>query len=419
MLSYFFTIVFSIFAVVCRFQCYNIVYPYRKAETSLEHLINERVKNIQISGIRKFFNLVGGMDDIVSLTIGQPDFPTPDHVKEAGKTAITDNYTTYTHNAGFLELRKAAADFVHSKYDITYSPDSEVIVTVGASQAIDIALRTVLSPGDEVILPGPVYPGYEPIIHMCQATVRAVDTRASGFKLTADLISKALTDKTKAVILPYPSNPTGVSLTEAELKDIADLLRGKEVFVIADEIYSELTFDMPHVSIASFLREQTIVLNGLSKSHAMTGWRIGFLFAPEAIAKHILKVHQYNVSCASSISQMAALEAVSAGINDAVPMRTEYKKRRDYVFDRLANMGLDVIKPDGAFYFFVAIPDYIEDSSFDFCYRLAMEQKVAVVPGSAFSEFGEGYFRLSFACSMEELRKGLDRIEAFFKTTNK
>lgn len=385
----------------------------------MEHLINERVKNIQISGIRKFFNLVGGMDDIVSLTIGQPDFPTPDHVKEAGKTAITDNYTTYTHNAGFLELRKAAANFVHSKYDITYSPDSEVIVTVGASQAIDVALRTVLSPGDEVILPGPVYPGYEPIIHMCQATVRAVDTRANGFKLTAELISKALTDKTKAVILPYPSNPTGVSLTEAELKDIADLLRGKDVFVIADEIYSELTFDMSHVSIASFLREQTIVLNGLSKSHAMTGWRVGFLFAPEAIAKHILKVHQYNVSCASSVSQMAALEAVSAGTNDAVPMRTEYKKRRDYVFDRLANMGLDVIKPDGAFYFFVAIPDYIEDSSFDFCYRLAMEQKVAVVPGSAFSEFGEGYFRLSFACSMEELRKGLDRIEAFFKTTNK
>ena len=379
----------------------------------MEHLINEQVKNIQISGIRKFFNLVGGIDDMVSLTIGQPDFLTPEHVKAAAKEAITDNYTTYTHNAGFPELRKAAADYVHTKYNLTYSPESEVIVTVGASQAIDITLRTLLSPGDEVILPGPVYPGYEPIIQMCQATVHTVDTRENGFKLTAELIRGALTDKTKAVILPYPSNPTGISLTEAELKAIANLLRGKNIFVIADEIYSELTFDAPHVSIASFLREQTIVLNGLSKSHAMTGWRIGFLFAPESIAKHILKVHQYNVSCASSVSQMAALEAVSAGIDDALPMQIEYKKRRDYVFDRLSNMGLNVVKPDGAFYFFVAIPDWIQGSSFDFCYKLAMEQQVAVVPGSAFSEFGEGYFRLSFAYSMEELRKGLDRIEAF------
>ncbi|MEK4030369.1 MULTISPECIES: aminotransferase A [Bacillaceae] len=383
----------------------------------MEHLINKQVKNIQISGIRKFFNLVGGVDDMVSLTIGQPDFLTPEHVKVAGKEAIADNFTTYTHNAGLLELRKAAADYVHSKYHLSYSPESEVIVTVGASQAIDITLRTLLSPGDEVILPGPVYPGYEPIIQMCQATVRTVDTRASGFKLTAGLIKGALTDKTKAVILPYPSNPTGVSLTEAELKEIADLLRGKDIFVIADEIYSELTFDASHVSIASFLREQTIVLNGLSKSHAMTGWRIGFLFAPEEIAKHMLKVHQYNVSCASSVSQMAALEAVTTGINDALPMQAEYKKRRDYVFDRLSNMGLDIVKPDGAFYFFIAIPDWVQDSSFDFCYKLAMEQKVAVVPGSAFSEFGEGYFRLSFACSMEELRKGLDRIEAFLNKT--
>lgn len=382
----------------------------------MEHLINEQVKRIEISGIRKFFNLVSGIDDMISLTIGQPDFLTPEHVKAAGKKAISNNYTTYTHNAGFPELRKAAANYVHSKYNLTYSPESEIIVTAGASQAIDVTLRTLLSPGDEVILPGPVYPGYEPIIQMCQATACHVDTRTNGFKLTAPLISQALTENTKAVILPYPSNPTGVSLTETELQEIADLLKGKDVFVIADEIYSELAFDAPHVSIASFLREQTIVLNGLSKSHAMTGWRIGFLFAPEAIAKHILKVHQYNVSCASSVSQMAALEAVSAGIDDAVPMRSEYKKRRDYVFDRLSNMGLDVVKPDGAFYFFVAIPDWIHDSSFNFCYKLATEQKTAVVPGSAFSEFGEGYFRLSFACSMDDLQKGLDRIEAFLQS---
>ncbi|KKB39173.1 aminotransferase A [Bacillus thermotolerans] len=379
----------------------------------MEHLINKQVKNLQISGIRKFFNLVSHMDDMISLTIGQPDFLTPEHVKAAGAQAIADNYTTYTHNAGFLDVRKAAAEYVHKKYNLSYAPESEVIVTVGASQAIDITLRTLLSPGDEVILPGPVYPGYEPVIDMCQAHAQLVDTRDNGFKLTADLISEALTERTKVLILPYPSNPTGVSLSKEELKEIADLLRGKDVFVIADEIYSELTFDTDHVSIASFLREQTIVLNGLSKSHAMTGWRIGFLFAPETLAKHILKVHQYNVSCAPSISQRAALEAVSAGQNDAQPMRNEYKKRRDYMLERLSHMGVHTEKPDGAFYIFAKTPSWISDSSFDFCHKLAMEKKVAVVPGSAFSIYGEGYFRLSFACSMENIEKGMDRLEAY------
>ncbi|WP_203362151.1 aminotransferase A [Bacillus sp. REN10] len=385
----------------------------------MEHCINKKVKNIQISGIRKFFNLVSGTKDMISLTIGQPDFPTPEHVKTAGIKAIEHDYTTYTHNAGYIELRTAAAHYVHKKYALTYSPESEVIVTVGASQAIDIALRTILSPGDEVILPGPVYPGYEPIIQMCGAQLKTIDTRDSEFKITAAKIRPALSEKTKAIILPYPSNPTGVSLSAEELQAIADLVRGKDIFIIADEIYSELTYDRPHVSVASFLREQTIVLNGLSKSHSMTGWRIGFLFAPETIAKHILKVHQYNVSCASSVAQMAALEAVGAGIDDALLMRDQYKQRRDYVYERLSSLNFEVVKPDGAFYFFIKIPSYIEENSFDFCYKLATEQKVAVVPGSAFSEYGEGYFRLSYACSMEQLQKGLDRIETFMNTRNK
>ncbi|HZG70279.1 MAG TPA: aminotransferase A [Chondromyces sp.] len=382
----------------------------------MEHFINENVKDIQISGIRKFFNLVSGTEDMISLTIGQPDFPTPLHVKKAGMKAIEEDYTTYTHNAGYIELRRGAADYVHTKYQLSYNPETEVIVTVGASQAIDIALRTILTPGDEVILPGPVYPGYEPIIHMCGARPVVADTRDTDFKLTAELIRQKVSNKTKAVILPYPSNPTGVSLSAQELKDIADVLREKDIFVIADEIYSELVYDQPHVSIASFLKEQTIVLNGLSKSHSMTGWRIGFLFAPEAIAKHMLKVHQYNVSCASSVSQRAALAAVTDGKDDAVPMRNEYKKRRDYVFKRLTAMKFEVVKPDGAFYFFVKIPSFIKENSFDYCYRLATEQKVACVPGSAFSEYGEGYFRLSYACSMEQLEKGLDRIETFINT---
>ncbi|MBM7647312.1 aminotransferase [Bacillus ectoiniformans] len=382
----------------------------------MEHRLNDSVKNIEISGIRKFFNLVGGTEDMISLTIGQPDFPTPLHVKEAGIKSIHNNFTNYTHNAGFIELRTAAANFVHNKYKLNYNPETEVIITVGASQAIDVALRTILCRGDEVILPGPVYPGYEPIIHMCGAAPVMVDTRDNEFKLTADLIEQAITEKTKALILPYPSNPTGVSLSETELQEIAELLKDKDIFIIADEIYSELTYDQTHVSISQFLKSQTIVLNGLSKSHSMTGWRIGLLFAPEAIAKHILKVHQYNVSCASSVSQMAAIEALTAGCDDALPMREQYNKRREYVFERLSNMGLDVVKPDGAFYFFVKIPDQITESSFDFCYKLATSYKVAVVPGSAFSAFGEGYFRLSYACSMEMLENGLDRIEAYLNT---
>ncbi|MED0660941.1 MULTISPECIES: aminotransferase A [Bacillus] len=382
----------------------------------MEQYLNENVKNIQISGIRKFFNMVSGIEGMISLTIGQPDFPTPDHIKKAGMNAIQENFTVYTHNAGYLPLRQAISHYVHKKYDLTYSPESEIIVTIGASEAIDVALRTILCPGDEVILPGPVYPGYEPIIRMCQGVPVFADTRDNQFKLTKDVLEKYVTANTKCVILPYPSNPTGVSLTEDELKEIALFLKDKPIFVIADEIYSELLYDRPHVSIGRFLREQTIVINGLSKSHSMTGWRIGFLMAPENIAQHLLKVHQYNVSCASSISQMAALEAYTNGEEDSAAMREEYKKRRAYVYERLESFGLEVVRPDGAFYFFVKIPDAIKLDSFDFCLQLAREQKVALVPGSAFSHYGEGYFRLSYAASMKELEEGLNRLENFLKS---
>ena len=298
------------------------------------------------------------------------------------------------------------------KADLNYEAESEIIVTTGASQAIDSAFRTILSPGDEVILPGPVYPGYEPIIKMCGASPLIIDTTSHGFKLTAKLIEEALTPKTKCVVLPYPSNPTGMTLSEEELKDIASLLKGRNIFVLSDEIYSELTFDRPHHSIATVLRDQTIVIGGLSKSHSMTGWRIGFLFAPKEIAKHILKVHQYNVSCASSISQKAALEAVTNGFDDALIMREQYKKRLDYVYDRLVTMGLDVIKPSGAFYIFPSIKSF-GMSSFDFCMSLLEEEGLAIVPGSSFSEYGEGYVRISYAYSPDTLREGLDRLESF------
>ncbi|WHZ04669.1 aminotransferase A [Neobacillus sp. YX16] len=379
----------------------------------MEHLINSKVQEIEVSGIRKFYNMVSHIDDVISFTIGQPDFHTPEHVKLAGIQAIEENFTSYTPNAGIIELRTAACDFVKKKYGLSYEAESEVIVTMGASEAIDISFRTILTEGTEVILPGPIYPGYEPIIRMCGAVPVHVDIRKNQFRFTLEMIKPYITDKTRCIVLPYPSNPTGVSLTEMELKEIADYLKEREIFVLADEIYSELTYDQHHLSIASFLKEKTIVINGLSKSHSMTGWRIGFLFAPKDITKHILKVHQYNVSCANSIAQKAALGALTTGMDDAIPMKREYIQRRDYVYNRLTAMGLSVVKPDGAFYFFVKIPESIPVNSFDFALEMVHQAKVAVVPGSAFSEFGEGYFRLSFACSLETLEIGLNRMEQF------
>ncbi len=380
----------------------------------LEHLVNSSVQGIQISGIRKISNLVATYKDALTLTIGQPDFPTPAHIVEAGKRALDNNRTVYTPNAGLPELRKAAAHFIRVKYGMDYNPDSEVIVTAGASQALDITLRTILEAGSEVILPGPLYPGYEPIIRLCGGVPVYVDTTGSGFKLTASLIKEHLTERTRAIVLCYPSNPTGRVMNEAELKEIAELLQDRELFVISDEIYSELIYDGSHHSISTIgsMREKTIVINGLSKSHAMTGWRIGFTFAPAYLTAHMVKVHQYNVTCASSISQYAAVEALTNGIDDAEPMKVEYRKRRDYVHARLVGLGLHVEKPEGAFYLFPSIQPF-GMSSMEFAMKLLEEERVAVVPGDAFSGHGEGYIRLSYAYSMQVLEQALDRLERF------
>ncbi len=380
----------------------------------MEHLINPNVRQIELSGIRKFYNLVSEIDGVLSFTIGLPDFPTPLHIKEQAIEAIENDMTTYTHNAGTPALREAISTFMAERYSLNYDPASEIIVTVGASQAIDIAFRTILQHGDEVILPGPVYPGYEPLIKLAGAVPVYADTTGTSFKMTKDVIEPYITERTKCIVLPYPSNPTGVSLTREELTEIAEFLKGKDIFVLADEIYSELTLDRKHTSIGTMLKEQTILINGLSKSHAMTGWRIGILMAPSGIAKHILKVHQYNVSCASSISQMAALEAMQNGKDDAVMMKEEYKNRRDYVYRRFKQMGLETVLPDGAFYFFVKIPEKFS-TSLDFSLELVRTKKIAVVPGSAFSTYGEGYFRFSYAVSMESLEIGLDRLEQFLE----
>lgn len=383
----------------------------------MEELINKRIQEIEISGIRKFYNLASKYKDVISLTIGQPDFPTPDHVKEAAKAALNENKTIYTPNAGLIELREAAADFIQKKYNLSYDPITEIIVTNGASEAIDIALRTILEDGCEVILPGPVYPGYEPIIKLMGSVPVYIDTRDSGFKLNAELLKTKITDKTRCIILPYPSNPTGCTRDRASLLEICELLKDKNIFILSDEIYSELSYDGDHLSIGTFteMRNKTIIINGLSKSHSMTGFRIGFTFAPEYITKNMLKVHQYNSTCASSISQYAAIEALTKGIDDAKVMREEYKNRRDYVYNRLISMGLSVNKPSGAFYIFPSIKKF-GMSSLDFALSLLEKKGVAVIPGEAFSIYGDDYIRISYAYSMGTLRLGLDGFESFINS---
>lgn len=382
----------------------------------MEHLLNASVKDIQISGIRKIANAAAQYPNAISLTIGQPDFPTPQHIIDAAGLAMNNGKTVYTPNAGLPALRHAAAEFVKHKYGQDYNPEDEVIVTNGASEALDITLRTIITSGDEVILPGPIYPGYEPLIRLSGGVPVYVDTRSTDFKLTADLIAKHLSTRTKAIILGYPSNPTGRVMSRAELQEIATLLQERDVFVISDEIYSELIYDTPHQSIALLdgMRDKTIVINGVSKSHSMTGWRIGFTFAPAELTQHMIKVHQYNVTCASSVSQYAALEALTQGIDDAIPMKQEYQQRRDYVYDRLIAMGLSLTKPEGAFYLFPSIV-HLNIGSMEFALRLLDEAGVAVVPGDAFSEYGEGYIRISYAYSQDVLSRGLDRLEQFIK----
>ncbi|MBV7507640.1 aminotransferase A [Bacillus sp. sid0103] len=383
----------------------------------MENLNNKRVTTIQVPSIRKFSNMVADYPDAINLTLGQPDFRTPEHIKEAGITAIRQNQTAYTHNAGMLSLRQAASDFVQLKYGLSYDAEKEIIVTNGATEAIDTAFRTILREGDEVLLPAPIYPGYEPLIRLCGAVPVYIDVTQNQFKVNAELIESKITKRTRCLVLCSPSNPLGSVLDQEEIIGIARLLRDKNIFVVSDEIYSELTFDKKHYSIASVpgMKEKTIVINGLTKSHSMTGWRIGFTFAPAYLSEEMLKVHLYNSVCASTISQHAAVEALTHGINDAHHMVVEYRKRRDYVCQRLTNMGLDVVKPEGAFYVFPSIKS-TNMNSFDFAMNLLQEAKVAVVPGNGFSDYGEGFIRISYAASMEMLKTALDRMELFMNS---
>ena len=386
---------------------------------SLTDRFNKNLNKIEVSLIRQFDQSLSDVSGIMKLTLGEPDFTTPDHVKEAAKAAIDANQSHYTGMAGLPALRQAAADFLKSKYHLFYNPDNEILVTIGATEALSATLTAILEPGDTVLLPAPAYPGYEPIVNLVGAEIVEIDTTANDFVLTPEMLEKAILeqgDKLKAVLINYPTNPTGVTYSREQIKALADVLKKYDVFVVSDEVYSELTYsDEPHVSIAEYLPEQTILINGLSKSHAMTGWRIGMIFAPANFTAQLIKSHQYLVTSAATMAQFAAIEALSVGKDDALPMKAEYMKRRDYIIDKMSALGFKIIKPDGAFYIFAKIPAGYEQDSFKFCQDFAREKAVAFIPGVAFGKYGEGYLRLSYAASMETITTAMDRLKEFME----
>ena len=382
----------------------------------LQDRFNKNVYEIAVSLIRQFDEKVSGIPNMLKLTLGEPDFNTPEHVKEAGQQAIKDNFSHYTGMSGLIDVREAASRFLSEKYAVNYQPATEVLVTVGATEALSASLLAILEAGDKVLLPAPTYPGYEPLILLAGAEPVYIDTRETGFVLTPEQIDQAMAehgDKVKAIIITSPSNPTGVAYTEDEVSALSETLKKYPIFVISDEIYSELNYEAKHVSFGKYLRDQAIVINGLSKSHAMTGWRIGFIFAPAELIEQIIKVHQYLVTAASTISQKAAVRALVQGISDAEVMREEYRERRDFVYQAMTALGFEVARPSGAFYIFAKIPAGLEQDSMAFCIELAEKNQLAIIPGVAFGPEGEGYVRISYAASMENLVEAMKRLTAY------
>lgn len=380
---------------------------------------NKNLDKIEVSLIRQFDQSISTIPGVLRLTLGEPDFPTPDHIKEAAKAAIDANQSHYTGMSGLLELRQAAADFVKEKYHLNYRPEDEVLVTIGATEALSATLTAILEEGDKVLLPAPAYPGYEPIVNLVGAEIVEIDTTENDFVLTPEMLEQAILeqgDKLKAIILNYPANPTGVTYSREQIEALAAVLSKYEVFVVCDEVYSELTYtEQGHVSLAEYLPEQTIVINGLSKSHAMTGWRLGFIFAPAAFTAQLIKSHQYLVTAANTMAQYAAIEALTAGKDDAQPMKTEYIQRRDYIIEKMTELGYQIIKPDGAFYIFAKIPAGYNQDSFAFLQDFAEKKDVAFIPGAAFGQYGEGYVRLSYAASMETIKEALKRLKEYME----
>lgn len=379
-----------------------------------EMLLSDTLKDIKPSGIRKFFDLLADMGDVTALTVGQPDFVTPWHIREAAIQSLERGHTYYTSNSGLPELRAEICNYMKRRFDLDYKP-CETLVTVGGSEAIDVAVRSLVNPGDEVIIPLPAFVCYEPIVRMAGATPIIINTKAeNGFKLTADELSSAITEKTKLLVLPYPNNPTGAVLDEADLKALADVLRDRNIAILSDEIYAELTYGKKHISIANIegMKDRVIIASGFSKAYAMTGWRLGYLCGPETWLKQMTKLHQYAIMCAPTTSQFAAIEALRNGDDDIADMRAEYNRRRVFIHKGLTQIGLPTLMPEGAFYIYPYIGGFGLTSE-EFCQRLLREERCAIVPGTAFGECGEGYARISYAYSVKHIADALEKIERF------
>ncbi len=374
--------------------------------------LSDTIVSIPPSGIRKFFDIVSEMKDAISLGVGEPDFDTPWHIREEGIYSLEKGRTFYTSNAGLKELKEEICNYLKRRMEVSYLPDSEVMVTVGGSEAIDIALRAMLNPGDEVLVPQPSYVSYVPCVTLAGGKPVIIQLEEQDqFKLTGRKLLEKITPKTKILILPFPNNPTGAIMEKEELEEIAKIVREKDLFVLSDEIYAELTYKQKHVTIAAFpgMKERTVLINGFSKAYAMTGWRLGYVCAPEVILKQMLKIHQFAIMCAPTTSQYAAVSALRNGDKDVEMMRESYNQRRRYLMHAYKEMGLDCFEPFGAFYTFPSIKRFGITSD-EFATRLLKEEKVAVVPGTAFGDCGEGFLRISYAYSLESLKKALGRI---------
>lgn len=383
----------------------------------IKDMIKENVKMFPPSGIRKYFDMINEMQGVISLGIGEPDFVTPWNVREAGIYSIEQGHTHYSSNAGFIELRREISTYVNRKYGLKYDPASEILVTVGGSEGIDAALRSLVGPGDEVIIPEPSFVAYKGCTVFARATPVTINLRHEDeFKLTPELLESAITENTKVVILPFPNNPTGAIMTKDELAQIVAVLKDKDIFVISDEIYSELTYEGKHVSIASFpeMKEKTLVINGFSKAFAMTGWRLGYACGHKDLIAAMNKIHQYGIMCAPTTSQLAAVEALKNCDVAVEEMVKEYNRRRRVLINGFRSMGLDCFEPKGAFYVFPCIKS-TGLASDDFCQRLLMEQKVLVVPGNTFGDCGEGFVRACYASSMDSINEAIKRIGLFLE----
>lgn len=381
----------------------------------MRNFLSDKVTGLKSSGIRKFFDIVTEMKDAISLGVGEPDFDTPWFIRDEGIFSLERGRTFYTSNAGLKDLRQEIANYIKRTQNTEYDPNSEIIVTVGGSEAIDIGLRAVINPGDEVIIPQPSYVSYEPCAILADAKPVIIELKAENdFRLTPDELSGAITDKTKVLIFPFPNNPTGAIMEKADLEKIAKIVIEKDLLVMSDEIYSALTYKGKHVSIASLdgMKERTILINGFSKAYAMTGWRLGYACGPKEIIRQMTKIHQYAIMCAPTTSQYAAVEALKKGDEEVEKMRQSYNQRRRFLMNAFKEMGLDCFEPFGAFYVFPCIKEFNMTSE-EFATRLLTEEKVAVVPGSAFGDCGEGFLRISYAYSIENLKEAVSRIRKF------